>query len=191
MTAFAKMFLYAYTLEEKDPNKNFYCILNNDLRSSDPEKVNRHQELIKLIGGLIQAKKLKSYNGTLYRATFLKDELVKKLKIGLTMVNSAFWSATKKESVAKKFLKASYKNALIITKGGLNNNIDIHLEKMSRYPSEEEVLFLPFCNFKITSFDKVKEGDKNYYKLVLENTSDSSLIEPYREKIIKTFDFEK
>ena len=191
MTSFAKMFLYAYTLEEKDPNKNFYCILNNDLRSSDPEKVNRHQELIKLIGGLIQAKKLKSYNGTLYRATFLKDELVKKLKIGLTMVNSAFWSATKKESVAKKFLKASYKNALIVTKGGLSNNIDIHLEKMSRYPSEEEVLFLPFCNFKITSFDKVKEGDKNYYKLVLENASDSSLIEPYKEGIIKTFDFEK
>ena len=57
------------------------------------------------------------------------------------MVNSAFWSATKKESVAKKFLKQNYKNAMIITKGGLKNNIDIHLEKMSRYPDEEEVLF--------------------------------------------------
>lgn len=190
MTAFAKMFLYAYTLEEKDPKKNLYCILNNDLRSSDASKINRHQELIKLIGGLIQAKKLKSYNGNLYRATFLKDELIQKIKVGLTMVNSAFWSATKKESVAKKFLKQNYKNAMFITKGGLKNNIDIHLEKMSRYPDEEEVLFLPFCNFKITSFEKVKEGNKDYYKLILENLSESSLIEPYRERIIKTFDFE-
>ena len=80
---------------------------------------------------------------------------------------------------------------MIITKGGLQNNIDIHLEKMSRYPNEEEVLFLPFCNFKIISFDKVKEGNLSYYKLVLENESDSSLIEQYREEIIKTFDFER
>jgi len=191
MTAYAKMFLYAYTLEEGDPKKNLYCILNNDLRSSDGSKINRHQELIKLIGGLIQAKKLKCYNEKLYRATFLKDELIKKLKVGLIMVNSAFWSATKKESVAKQFLKQSYKNALIITKGGLENNIDIHLEKMSRYPNEEEVLFLPFCNFKIISFDKVKEGNLSYYKIFLESASDSSLIEPYEKNIIKKFEFEK
>ena len=155
MTAYATMFLYAYTLEEGDPKKNLYCILNNDLRSSDGAKINRHHELIK------------------------------KIKVGLTMVNSAFWSATKKESVAKQFLKQSYKNALIIAKGGLENNIDIHLEKMSRYPNEEEVLFLPFCNFKITSFDKVVEGNLSYYKLILENASDSSLIEPYDEEIIE------
>ena len=36
MTAFAKMFLYAYTLEEGDPNKNLYCIVNDDLRSCQP-----------------------------------------------------------------------------------------------------------------------------------------------------------
>ena len=46
MTAFAKMFLYAYTLDEQDPNKNLYCIVNDDLRSSQPEKVNRYIELI-------------------------------------------------------------------------------------------------------------------------------------------------
>ena len=191
MTAYAKMFLYAYTLEEGDPNKNLYCIINNDLRSSDPSKINRHQELINLIGGLIQVKKLKSYNGNLFRATYLKDELIKKIKNGLSMVNSAFWSATKKESVAKKFLKQSYKNALIITKGGQKNNIDIHLENMSRYPNEEEVLFLPFCSFKITSFDKVKEGNLNYYRIILENISDFSLIEPYSEKMIRKYNFEK
>ena len=191
MTAFGKMFLYAYTLEERDPKKNLYCIINDDLRSSTAARINRHFELIKLIAGLIQTKRLKSYTGNVYRATYLKDELIPQIKVGLTMINSAFWSATKKESVAKKFLKESYKNALIITKGGLENNIDIHLEKMSKYPSEEEVLFLPFCNFKITNFEKVEEGKKSYYKIILENEGETTLIEPYSDKFIKKFNCEK
>ena len=87
MTAYAKMFLYAYTLEEGDPHKNLYCIINNDLRSSIPENVNRHFDLIKLIGGLVKNKSLKSFNDTVYRATFLKDELIQKIKIGQTMIN--------------------------------------------------------------------------------------------------------
>ena len=103
MTAYTKMFLYAYTLEEKDPNKNLYCIVNDDLRSSKPEKINRYLELIRVIGALIETKKLKSYNGNVYRASFLKEELLQKIKIGDTIINSAFWSSTKKESVAKNF----------------------------------------------------------------------------------------
>ena len=191
MTAYAKMFLYAYTLDEGNPNKNFYCILNDDLRSSNPKKINRHIDIIRLIGGLIQAQKLKFYNGYVYRASFLKDELIKKIKPGLTITNSAFWSSTKKESVAKKFLNTKYKNALIITKGGLKNNVDIHLEEISRYPNEEEVLFLPFCNFKIKSFQKVKKDNLSYYELVLENESDSSLIQPLKEKRIQKLNFER
>ena len=105
-------------------------------------------------------------------------------------MNSAFWSSTKKESVAKNFLKGSHKNALIITKGELINNIDIHSEKMSKYPDEEEVLFLPFCNFRIVSFEKVNEGYKNYYKLVLQCASQTSLIEPYHESYINIFNCE-
>ena len=106
-------------------------------------------------------------------------------------MNSAFWSSTKKESVAKNFLRSSHKNALIITKGELINNVDIHLEQISKYPSEEEVLFLPFCNFKIISINKVFEGNNSYYKLVLQSESETSLIEPYIKRYIKTFDFEK
>ena len=189
MTAYAKMFLYAYTLDEGDPNKNLYCIINNDLRSSIPEKVNRHFDLIKLIGGLIINKSLKSYNNIVYRATFLKDELIQKIKIGQTMINSAFWSSTKKESVSKTFLEQNHKNCLIITEGGLNNNVDIHSEEISKYPEEEEVLFLPFCTFKIKSFDKVNEGNKWYYKLVLDKNSDSSIIKPFDEEIIDSLDF--
>ena len=185
MTAYAKMILYAYSLEQNDANKNLYCIINDDLRSKIPQKVDRFLDLVKLIGGLIKNKSLKSFNGKLYRASFLKKELINNIKIGQTMTNSAFWSSTKKESVAKKFLNANYKNALIITSGGLNNNVDIHLEGVSQYPSEEEVLFLPFCLFTIKSFAEVKDGSLIYYKLELENNLDASLIEPYNDHIIK------
>lgn len=133
------MFLYAYTLEEKDPHKNLYCILNDDLRSSNSSKINKHFDIIKLIGGLIKIKELKSYIGKVYRANYYKDELIKNIKIGSTITNSAFWSSTKNESV---------------TEEGLKNNVDIHLEKISKYPKEEELLFLSFCKFKIKSFEK-------------------------------------
>ena len=191
MTAYAKMFLYAYTLEERDPHKNLYCIINKDLRSSDPKKNSNYLDLVKLIGGLVKTKRLKCFTGKVYRATFLKDELVNKIKIGLSMTNSAFWSSSKKLSVAKKFLKQNYKNTLIITKGGLNNNVDIHLEGISKYNKEEEVLFLPFCKFTIKSFEKVNENNLNYYKLILENESESSTIEPFSDPIIKNLNQEK
>ena len=134
---------------------------------------------------------MKCFHGNVYRATYLKDELIKKIKIGLKITNSAFWSSTKQESVAKKFLQKKYKNTLIITKGGLKNNVDIHLEELSAYPTEEEVLFLPFCNFKIMSFEKVKEDNLSYYKLILESDSDSSMIKPFDERIIKRLNYEE
>ena len=58
------------------------------------------------------------------------------------------------------------------------------MEEISKYPNEEEVLFLPFCNFKIISFEKINENNFSYYKLVLESVSDTSLIKPYRDMII-------
>ena len=176
MTAYAKMILYAYTLEEGDPNKNFYCIMNDDLRSTDPKKIYRYFDLIKLMSGLISTKRLKSYNRKLYRASFFKENLINSIKVGITMINPAFWSCTKKESVAKRFLKGKNKNTLIITEGGLENNIDIHLEGISKYPNEEEVLFLPFCKFKVKSYELVNENGLTYYKIILDKSSDSSMI---------------
>ena len=176
MTAYIKMILYAYTLEEGDPNKNFYCIMNDDLRSTDPKKIYRYFDLIKLMGGLISTKRLKCYNGKLYRASFFKENLINSIKIGITMINPAFWSCAKAESVAKRFLKGKYKNTLIITEGGLGNNIDIHLEGISKYPNEEEVLFLPFCKFKVKSYELVNENGLNYYKIILDKISDSPMI---------------
>ena len=190
MTAYAKMFLHAYTLEEKDPKKNLYCLINNDLRSSDHSKINRHFNLIKLIGGLVLTKRLKSFEGNVYRAAFLKDELINKIKVGSTITNSSFWSTTKKESFAKKYLKKSFKNALVITKAGETNNVDIHSEGISKYAKEEEVLFLPFCKFKVIGFEKIEEENNVYYKLTLESDSKKSLIEPFREETIEALNFE-
>ena len=45
--------------------------------------------------------------------------------------------------------------------------IDIHLEKISQFPNEEEVLFLPYCYFEVKSFKKVKENNLEYYDLEL------------------------
>ena len=45
--------------------------------------------------------------------------------------------------------------------------IDIHLEKISQFPNEEEVLFLPYCSFEIKSFNKVVENGLEYYNLEL------------------------
>ena len=103
MTAYVKMILYTYSLEQNDPHKNLYSILNDDLSSSVPEKVDRFLNLIKLICGMIKIKNLKSFNGRIYRVSFLKDELINKIKIGQTMTNFSFWSSTKKENVAKIF----------------------------------------------------------------------------------------
>ena len=42
-----KMFIYAYTLEEKE--KSFYLFINNDLRSGNPKKIGRYLPMINMI----------------------------------------------------------------------------------------------------------------------------------------------
>ncbi len=75
---------------------------------------------------------LKSYTGDVYRATYFEKELINEIKTGKKMINASFWSSSKKESVAKDFLFKYKKNVLLHTKiQNGNNNIDIHLEKIS------------------------------------------------------------
>ena len=163
---YSKMFLYAYTLEENN-GKSFYSLINNDFRSGNAEKICRYLPEIKIIYDLIKGNYLKSYEGTVYRATYFKKELIDEIKPGKKMYNSSFWSSSKKLSVAKNFLFNYKKNILLQTKIIKGNNIDIHLERLSQYPSEEEILFLPFCYFEIKSFKKVKENNLEYYQLEL------------------------
>ena len=106
---------------------------------------------------MLKQKHLKSYSGDVYRATWFKPELIKEIKVGKKMLNTSLWSSSKKLEVAEDFLFLYTKNILLHTKIKEGNNIDIHLEKISKYPNEEEVLILPFCFFEIKSFQKKKK----------------------------------
>ena len=53
MVSFVKMFLYAYTLEEKD-GKSFYLLMNNDFRSGNANKISRYLTILRSIYDLIK-----------------------------------------------------------------------------------------------------------------------------------------
>ena len=108
-----------------------------------------------------------SYSGDIYRATYFKQELIDEIKPGKKMLYASLWSSSKKIDVAKDFLFTYNKNILLHTKVKEGNNIDIHLENLSQYPEEEEILFLPYCYFEIKSFIKFKENNLEYYDLEL------------------------
>ena len=110
---------------------------------------------------------MKSYNGEVYRATYFKKELIEEIKPGKKLLNSALWSSSKKLKIAKNNLFRYKKNILLHTKVKEGNNIDIHLENLSQYKTEEEILFLPYCVFEVQSFTKTKENNLEYYDLEL------------------------
>ena len=59
-----------------------------------------------------------------------------------------------------------------------NFNVDIHEEKLSKYPSEKEVLILPFCTFEVKFIDKIKDNQiGEYYKIELEILNDKNNLE--------------
>ena len=185
LIAVIKLFSYAYTLEEND-GKSFYLLMNNDLRSGNTEKICRYLFMFNNIYVSIKEKYLKSYNGDVYRATYFKKELIDEIKVGKKMLNASLWSSSKKLDVAKNFLFKYKKNILIHTKVKEGNNIDIHLEKLSQYPNEEEILFLPYCVFEIKSFNKTYENNLEYYKLELsycEKENKSNKIENVKFKV--------
>ena len=165
-----KLFLYAYTLEEDNYKKSFYYIMNNDFRSGDFQKISRYLPMIYSIYRLLKQKHLNSYSGNVYRATCFKKELINEIQEGKKMLNVSLWSSSKKLEVAERFLfedKNKSKNVLLHAKLKEGCNIDIHLEKISKYPNEEEVLILPFCFFEVKSFKKNKRNNLEYYYLEL------------------------
>ena len=171
---FAKRFLYMYCREEKPSKKSLYRIINDDLRSRDPYKIYRYVNLLALINILIEIKILKNFEGKVYRATILDENLILKLVPGAKMVNTTFWSTSKEFKVAEKFMKKhDWRNAYIICKT-IKNNIDIDFEKLNPY-NEKEVLFLPFNEFiidkvsseikynkKIFTIEMTELGNRNY-----------------------------
>ncbi len=143
-----KAILYAYTREE-DNRKGFYNIINEDLRSGDPNIIFKHLELIGEINRVIINKEIASFQGKVYRATFLEESLVKKLKVGEKLMNASFWSASKAMEVPQKLLISQQKRNCFIIAEAKQNNIDIHKENISAFINEQEVLFVPFNVFLI------------------------------------------
>ena len=157
---FVKRFLYMYCREEIQSQKSFYRIINDDLRSRDPYKIYRYIDILALINDLIYGDCLASFEGYVYRATKLDENLTKKLVPGTNMVNTTFWSTSKDFNVADKFMKINeWRNSFIICKT-VKNNIDIETEKLNPY-NEKEVLFLPFTEFRVEKISsEIKYGKK-------------------------------
>jgi len=123
-----------------------------------------------------------SYSGKVYRASYFKEYLLKQIKKGKKLVNTALWSCTKDENVAKKFKKNYKKNVIIYTNLYGNFNVDILEEKISQYPTEKEVLVLPFCSYEVKFFEKVQDKEiGKYYKLELELLNVTNNLELVKE----------
>jgi len=113
-----KRFLYAYTLHE-DKN-SFYYLMNKDLRSGEPLKINKYLEIISAINFLLEDEEIKyfkSYEGNLFRATKMEKKYIEeKLIVGKVLTNLSFWSASKNKKVAESFLADKEKNIMFLIK---------------------------------------------------------------------------
>ena len=63
-----RRFLYLYCREESPSEKSFYRIVNDDLRSRDPYKINRYINILAFITEFINCHILASFEGYVYRA---------------------------------------------------------------------------------------------------------------------------
>ena len=161
-----KRILYLYCREEKEKKKSFYRMINDDLRTKDPNKIDRFIILLGFIYRSIENKEVASYNGKVYRATKLDENLILKLNPGSTMINTTFWSTTKNFDIAKNFMKKnSWRNAYIICES-TKINIDIDYENLNTY-NEEEVLILPFTEFKVKYIYSEQQFNKKIYTIKL------------------------
>ena len=155
-----KRILYLYCREEKEHEKSFYRMINDDLRTKDPNKIDRIIVLLGLINKLIENNELASFKGKVYRATKLDENLILQLKEGSKMINTTFWSTSKNIKIAENFMKKNkWRNAFIIC-DAIKTNIDIDYEKLNPY-NEYEVLILPFTEFKVEKiYSENKYGKK-------------------------------
>ena len=163
---FAKRILYMYCREEKESQKSFYRIMNDDLRSRDSSKIYQYINLLAFINKFIEINYLANYKGKVFRATKLDENLILKLVPGSKMVNTTFWSTSKDFKVAENFMKRNdWRNSYIIC-NTFKNNIDIDFEQLNPF-NEKEVLFLPFTEFRVEKISSGKKYNKKIYVIVL------------------------
>ena len=163
LACFAKRILYMYCREEKESQKSFYRIMNDDLRSRDSSKIYQYINLLAFINKFIEINYLANYKGKVFRATKLDENLILKLVTGSKMVNTTFWSTSKDFKVAENFMKRNnWRNSYIIC-NTFKNNIDIDFEQLNPF-NEKEVLFLPFTEFRV---EKIFSGKKYNKKIFI------------------------
>jgi len=147
---FGKNLLRAYTLQDQPP---FYKLLNDVFRGGNPSQIAKYRAFYVILYDLTKKGILKHYCGTVFRGTYFNPSVIKGLKKGQKIFLSCFTSTSKSQSVAKEFARKSGRNVILeieLHPRGFSN-IDIHDEKMSIYPEEQEVLLLPFTQFEVMS----------------------------------------
>ena len=137
------------------------------LRSGNASNIEKFLYLISVFNMSLENKEIRSYEGIVFRGTKIQKEFIdNQIIVGKSLTNLSFWSASKSRTIAEKFLKGKDKNILFIIKTK-ENNIDIDLEKISKF-NEEEVLFLPYSKFLIKRKEKTFFNNKEIYEVELE-----------------------
>ena len=170
-----KKILYMYCREESKSKKSLYYMVNYDLRTRNPAKIFRYLDLIGILNKLLTNEELASFQGTVYRATKLDENLIVKLEPGSTMINTTFWSTSKDFNISEKFLKMNeWRNSLIICKT-IKNNIDIDFENIN-YFGEKEVLFLPFTEFEVEKITIEKKYNRKLFTIELVELGNKNIV---------------
>ena len=190
--SYARRILYMYCREESPSEKSLYRIMNDDLRTRDPYKIYRYINLLAIINELIEGNILESFEGYVYRATKLDENLIMKLVPNTIMINTTFWSTSKDFNIADKFMKnQQWRNSFIVCKT-VKNNIDIESENLNPY-NEKEVLFLPFNEFRVEKVSSKINYGKKIFTIELTDLRNKNLINSDNMQVenIKNFGMKK
>ena len=175
----SKYYARLYTAES-----SFYININKDLRE------NKKDNYLSYIKVLYEGIKTKSFspasNNILYRGTRLLIKGIEKIKNylknkkkglpGAIVFSKTFLSFSKDINIAENFLsKQENNNELIKVLFTLEKDKNINfsllthadIEKISFYPLEQEVLFLPFSSFEIKDMKEVNTNDEKRYEIKL------------------------
>ena len=174
-----KYYIRIYTEES-----NFYVDLNKELRKGQRDM---YLPYIKVLYEGIKLKSLlMSSNNLLYRGSKISNEEIKIIKEyqekkikdlpSSIVFSKSFLSFTKDRKIAENYLNSIYDDkedkiskVLFILEN--NENIDYSIsshadiENISFYPTEREVLFLPFSSFEIKEIIEIKNGNQKMYEI--------------------------
>ena len=123
---------------------SYYEQINRTLRSSSPVPTEETRELILVLASALN--KLPGFEGTLFRGAVLSPEVLARYVPGETIEEAGFLSTSRSKSFAAKRAATLF----VIDSNGMGKDI----ASMSRFPREEEVLFLPHSRFKVIEVEE-------------------------------------